>query len=119
MVWIAGFGFLILDSFLGISGLGFLGLDSLVWISRFGAFVWISRFGFQGLDSRHTNPTLCHEVHSWVSFPWFGVLGLDSWVWSPEIEVLGMDSLILTPGQNLPGNPIKTRSFLTKFANHE
>ena len=95
-----------------IPGFGFLGLDSCVWIPA---------FGFLGLDS-------------WVWIPGFGVLGLDSWIWTPgldldldldswawilEIGVLSLDSWILTPGKNITGNPIKTLSFLTEFANPE
>ena len=66
LVWIPGFGFLVLDSWFLFPGFGFLALDS---------WVWIPGFGFLGLDSR-------------VWIPEFGVLGLDSWAWIPGFGLL-------------------------------
>ena len=79
--------------------------------------VWIPGFGFQGLDSRVWIPGFgVLGLESWAWIPGLGFLGLESWVWSPG---LGLDSWILTPGQHLKEDPVKTLSFLHKFANHE
>ena len=53
ILWIPGFGFLVLDSWFVFPGLGFLGLDFLIWDSWFWipGLTLIPGFGFLGLNS--------------------------------------------------------------------